>query len=76
MKGGLELRMMIVLNQALRSKLVWKMAINDKRDWIKVCITKYMQDNHIYYVFRLRRKVLFLTSYSLILCGKFGENKI
>lgn len=38
---------MRVLSQALRSKLVCKLAINEEREWVKFCTTKYLQKNHI-----------------------------
>jgi len=43
----LGLRKMKLLNQALIGKLVWKMNIREETNWIKVCTTKYLQDNQI-----------------------------
>lgn len=31
------------MNQALRGKLVWKLAMEEDREWIRVCQEKYLQ---------------------------------
>jgi len=46
MDEGLRIKKTNHMSQALRGKLVWRLAVEVNREWIKVCETKYLETSN------------------------------
>ena len=44
--GGMDLRKIIHVSQALRRKLIWKLAKEEDKEWIKVYQAQYLQQSN------------------------------